>query len=295
MKTIAWSLAAVCFLACAACGPRTEPNANIQDDFFAQAKLIMSKVELEIYTHLADARARDEFIAAFWKKRDPSPASEENEFEQEFNNRVAFANLWFHEKGPAANGWDSDRGRILLILGFPDQRDQMPMLDNPAVHAAEIWTYHNYALRLEFLDYEGVGKFRLASWPLELLDAIEQVKELGGGKKNYFRFKVDADASGLRIEIPVKYATVEERGDNIHAAFAVTVDIYCDYVKIEKLELTREFAESRGAFTARKNITIAVPYTYRKPGKYFLDVIVEEIVTSKRFREFAKFRQSGNK
>ena len=51
-------------------------------------------------------------------------------------------------------------------------------------------------------------------------------------------------------------------------------------------------AAADGAFKERKTIAVAVPYTYPKPGKYFLDVIVEELVTRKRFREFAKFKQS---
>lgn len=296
MKTIALSLAIVWLLGCATSGPRTEPDAtSIQDDFFGQAKLIMSRVEIEIYMHLADARARDEFIADFWKKRDPSPATGENEFKEEFSKRVEFANRWFHERGSAANGWDSERGRILLMLGFPDQRDQMPMLNNPSIHAAEIWIYYNYALRLAFLDHDGLGKFRLNYWPRELVDAIEQIKDLGGGDNKYFRFKVNADASGLLIEIPVKYVMVEERGNNIHTAFKVTADVYCDYVKIERLALTREFAESRDTFMARKTIAIAVPYTYLKPGKYSLDVIVEEMITRKRFREFTTFKQAGSK
>jgi len=297
MKTITLSLAAMCFLGCAVSGPRSEPDASVQDDFFPQAKLIMSKVESEIYLHLADAKARDEFIADFWKKRDPSSASEENEFKLEFYNRVAYANRWFHERGPVANGWDSERGRILLVLGLPDRRDQMPMLNNPAVKAAEIWVYYDFSLRLEFLDRDGLGKFHLEYWPLELLDAIEQVRELGAGagKKNYFRFKVNADASGLLIEIPAKYVTVEERGENIHTAFTITVDVYCDYVKIERITLAREFAESRDAFLARKTVVIAVPYAYPMPGKYFLDVIVEELATRKRFREFAKFKQAESK
>jgi len=287
MKMKSWGLAIVWLLACAASAP---PSA--QDDFFDKAKLIMSKTEIEIYSHLADDQAREEFIADFWEKRDPAPGSGRNEFEAEFYKRVDFANRWFHERGTAANGWDSDRGRVLLMLGFPDQRDQMPMLQNPRIKAAEIWIYHSFALRLEFLDYDGMGKFRLDSWPLELLDAIEQVRQLGGGdgRKNLFRFKAAADASGLRIDIPLKYVMAEERGDKVRAAFTVTADVYGDFVKIERLTLTREFVESREEFTARKSILIAVPYAYPKPGKYFLDVIVEELATKRRSREFAKFK-----
>lgn len=295
MKIRASILAIAWLTGCVVSGPRGEPGADVQDDFFPQARLIMSKVEIQIYTHLADADARDEFIADFWEKRDPSPLTAENEFKEEFSKRVEFANRWFHERGPAASGWDSERGRILLMLGFPDQREQMPMLDNLRVKAAEIWLYNPYALRLEFLDYDGLGKFRLDHWPLELLDAIEQVKAMGGvrgAEKNYFRFKATADAFGLRIEIPVQYVMVEERGDGVHSAFTVTADVYREYLKIERLSLTREFNENRSVFTKMKNIVIAVPYSYPKPGKYFLDVTVEETVTRRRFREFAGFRRA---
>jgi GWxTD domain-containing protein len=297
MKTFVVSLVILSLLGCAGYGPRTGPDPNAEDDFYAQAKLIMSRFEIEIYAHLADAKARDEFIADFWNKRDPTPASEANEFKEEFSRRVEFANRWFHEKGPAASGWDSERGRILLMLGFPDQREQMPMLNNPAVHAAEIWIYRDFALRLEFLDREGLGKFRLDYWPLELIDAIEQVRAVGGdsGGKKYFRFKAAADASGLRIEIPVKHVMVEERGEDVRAAFTVTIDVFCDYVKIERLTLAREFAESRSAFLARKTIVIAVPYAYPGPGKYLMDVVVEEMTGRRKFREFAKFKQSGSR
>ncbi len=43
---------------------------------------------------------------------------------------------------------------------------------------------------------------------------------------------------------------------------------------------------------ARKSIVIAVPYTYPKAGKYFMDVIVEELVTAQRFRNVMRFKRS---
>jgi GWxTD domain-containing protein len=290
MKRCAWTLAAVCLLGCAAAAHVTEAGPGPKDLFFDQAGLIMTKVEMEIFKHLADDKARDEFIADFWKKRDPTPLSEENEFKEDFYKRVEFANRWFQERGQAGSGWDSERGHVLLMLGFPDQRDQLPMLDSPRAKAAEVWVYYNFSLRLEFIDPEGFGKFRLDRWPLELLDAIERVKELGNsaGKENYFRFKVACRPSGLLIEIPMKTVSAEERGGDVRSAFAVTVDVYCDYVKLERLSLTREFVESRAAFTGRKSFAIEVPYPYPKPGKYFLDVIVDELATGQRFREFTR-------
>jgi len=297
MKPYAWIVGFICVLCSFAAPARGGFGDSAQDDFFARAKLIMSKFEIEIYTHLATAADRDEFIADFWKKRDPSPGSEENEFKDDFDKRVEFANRWFNERGPGDSGWDSDRGRILLMLGFPDQREQMPMLNQPRIKAAEIWTYQKFFLRLEFIDQEGVGQFRLEQWPLELLDAIEQVKQLGepAGNKNYFRFKVVRDDAGLVIEIPLQAIVLEERGDAVRTAFAITADVYCDYVKLERLTLTREFVQSRAEFTARKSIIIAIPYSFPKAGKYFLDVVVEELVSGQRSREFVKFKRTGKK
>lgn len=296
-QTAAWGLAIICMLGCAAAVPRRAPGMAVQDEAIAQMMLIMSRFELEVFMHLADEEARQAFIADFWKKRDPSPASAGNEFREDFDKRVQYANRWFHEKGPSGSGWNSERGNILLMLGFPDQREQMPMLDNPRIKAAEVWIYNNFALRLVFIDSEGFGRFRLERWPLELIDAIDQVKALGGAeaKKDYFRFRVKAIASGLRIEIPVRFVVVEEQGENVRAAFAVTVDVYRDYVKQDGITLTREFIETRAEFTARKNIVLDVPYPVAGAGRYFMDVIVEEMVTAQRFRDVLRFRRSGKK
>jgi len=169
------------------------------------------------------------------------------------------------------------------------------MIENPRIKAAEVWIYSIYSLRLVFIDYEGFGRFRLDRWPLELLDAIDRVKDLGipAVKKDYFRFKARGGATGVRIEIPLRTVIMEERGDELRAAFTVMVDVYFGYVKLERLSLTREFIEDRAAFMARKNIAIDVPYSYPKAGKYFLDVIVEEKVTGQRYRDFVRFKASG--
>jgi hypothetical protein len=86
---------------------------------------------------------------------------------------------------------------------------------------------------------------------------------------------------------------MEERGDDVRSAFALKVDVYLDYVKLERLSMTREFVESRAAFTARKGFIVEVPYPYLKAGKYFLDVTVDELVTGQRFREFARCQGAG--
>ena len=104
------------------CGLPQPIGAAASDPFFEKARLIMTKEEIEIYKHLPGAEEKEEFIKEFWKKRDPTPATEENENREEFEKRIAYANKWFNE-GSKGRGWDTERGRILLQLGFPDRRE----------------------------------------------------------------------------------------------------------------------------------------------------------------------------
>ncbi|UCH95670.1 MAG: GWxTD domain-containing protein, partial [Candidatus Aminicenantes bacterium] len=98
------------------------PKELYKDSFFEKARFIMTKQEIEIYKHLPDKAGKEQFIEEFWKKRDPNPETEENESREEFEERITYANKWFKEHSKD-RGWDTQRGRILLQLGFPDRRE----------------------------------------------------------------------------------------------------------------------------------------------------------------------------
>lgn len=269
-----------------------EPAVARDDDFFPAAHWLMSRPEREIYAHLADDAARGEFIRDFWEKRDPTPGTPENEFRDDFRRRAEFAERWFREPG-SAGGWESDRGRILLTLGFPDERRQLPMLDRPRVRAAEVWTYAALMLRIEFIDRDGLGRFHLEEWPLELLDAVEKARrqETPSAASGGFRFRARRRDNGLLVEIPVKGVTVDEDGPGVRAAFAVRVDVYRDYAKKECIELAREFVETRDALARRSAFVIVVPYPFSVPGDYWLDVTVTEESTGARWRDGLRLRK----
>ena len=84
-----WPLLLIVVVALSGCssGPRIklDPESRL---FFETARLVMTKEESRIFTHLPDKPARDEFIQEFWEKRDPDLDTEENEFQQEFYRRV---------------------------------------------------------------------------------------------------------------------------------------------------------------------------------------------------------------
>src|SRR4030042_6856184 len=80
---------------------------------------IISSLEREVFLKLLTDRERDLFIEAFWKHRDPTLSTPENEFKSEHYRRIQYANHFFGRQGPRP-GWKTDRGRIYIILGEPN-------------------------------------------------------------------------------------------------------------------------------------------------------------------------------
>ena len=61
------------------------------------------------------------YLHNYWKEKDPSPKTPENELLNQINERVKFVNKNFSILKP---GWRSDRGRIYIIYGPPQNVDE---------------------------------------------------------------------------------------------------------------------------------------------------------------------------
>ena len=81
---------------------------------------IITDQERSAFMQLSNDEERDQFIEAFWQRRDPTPDTEENEFKEEHYRRIAYANEHFAAGIP---GWKSDRGRIYIVFGPADEID----------------------------------------------------------------------------------------------------------------------------------------------------------------------------
>jgi len=104
----------------------------------------------------ADPAVRGKAWDEFWRKRDPTPGTDVNEFKEEFFHRVRYANENFSSLGP---GWRTDRGMIYIQYGPPDQVESFPHnIDGPPY---EIWTYYAESKRFVFVDYDGFGRYEL--------------------------------------------------------------------------------------------------------------------------------------
>ncbi len=84
---------------------------------------IITDEERAAFKQLSNDEERDQFIEAFWQRRDPTPDTEENEYKEEHYARIAYANEHFAAGIP---GWKSDRGRMYIMYGKPDEIDSHP-------------------------------------------------------------------------------------------------------------------------------------------------------------------------
>jgi GWxTD domain-containing protein len=99
---------------------------------------IIGPKEKEVFLQLSNDRERDMFIVAFWKARDPDLATPQNEFKDEHDRRIEYANLWFG-RGRKAGGWRSDMGRIYITLGEPKTIDKFENMSN--IYPLVVWFY----------------------------------------------------------------------------------------------------------------------------------------------------------
>jgi GWxTD domain-containing protein len=99
---------------------------------------------------------REELFREFWRRRDPTPGTEENELMDEYYYRVEYANEHFKTNRP---GWETDRGRIYILYGEPSdiERHPFPIDSKPY----EIWYYDHLNRRFIFVDYTGFGDYEL--------------------------------------------------------------------------------------------------------------------------------------
>ena len=84
---------------------------------------IITDEERETFKRLSNDEERDNFIEQFWLRRDPTPDTVENEYKEEHYRRITYANEHFAAGKP---GWKTDRGRIYIMFGPPDQIDSHP-------------------------------------------------------------------------------------------------------------------------------------------------------------------------
>ena len=99
--------------------------------------------------------------AAFLRETDPVPGTPENEAIRDYFARLEVANERF--RGEGLPGWLTDRGRVLIGLGEPDQIYEQGIADLSQRGRTMIWQYNRYRTQLVFVDQTGFGRWRLTT------------------------------------------------------------------------------------------------------------------------------------
>ena len=192
---------------------------------------IITDEERKAFKKLATDDERERFLEEFWRRRDPDPDTDENEFREEYYERIAYANEHYASGIP---GWKTDRGRIYITWGKPDEVESHPSGGNynresyegggsTSTYPFERWFYRylpgvGSGIEIEFVDPTGSGEYRIARNPDEkdalinvpgagltlaeemgLADRSQRIQNLGGiGNPNYVR-EQDSPFSRLQV------------------------------------------------------------------------------------------------
>lgn len=147
-------------------------------EFLSKVRYLMTAEERRDFLALPDAE-KPAFVAAFWQKRDPDPATEENELKTEYETRLEMATKLF--AGEGQDGYLTDRGRVYILYGAPTERDTMPR-SSTSTRCSEVWYYGNFPV--VFIDSSCIGRFRLSTFdmsPIRELDISQLASQARGG------------------------------------------------------------------------------------------------------------------
>ena len=113
--------------------------------------------EMDILEEIDDPAKRLEAWTCFWRIRDPVPATATNEALVSYFQRVETANRTW--KSALRPGFQSDRGRVYITLGPPDDIIERPMPAGPVPF--EVWRYYDYNVEIVFVDRIGFNNYEL--------------------------------------------------------------------------------------------------------------------------------------
>jgi GWxTD domain-containing protein len=233
---------------------------------------IITDEERSAFKQLSNDEERDNFIEAFWQRRDPTPDTEENEYKEEHYRRIAYANEHFAAGIP---GWKTDRGRIYIMYGPADEVDAHPSggtYERPmdegggetSTFPFEDWRYRylegiGQEVIIEFVDSCMCGEYRmtidrsekdaLLETPNAGLTLYEQMgmaskaqrftgglEKLGAGPMSSSLQSKEFDRleqyAKLQAPPPVKYKDLEEIVNTKILTNLMPFDVRTDFVKV---------------------------------------------------------------
>lgn len=155
---------------------------------------IITGAEQQAFLRLQTDAERDYFIEQFWQRRDPTPGTPLNEFKVEHYRRIAFANDHFRTT-TGIRGWKTDRGRVYITFGPPDEIDSHPnggpLHGDNLLYPFETWRYRYIRgigndVSMDFADKTRDGEYHMTMDPAGGGTRVENPAGRGGGATQRF-------------------------------------------------------------------------------------------------------------
>jgi GWxTD domain-containing protein len=275
-------------------------------DFISKVRYTVTSEERKAFLSLAP-EAREAFIEDFWRRRDPTPATPENEYKIEYYNRIERANRLF--SGGGAPGWLQDRGRVYITLGPPDTRITYPRGVTFYGLPTEIWWYGLYTIA--FVDPYWNDDYKLDPDSAAQIAIINQAQRNWNlpqermakpGEQDYGTaiagLKVDLlvakDATAqVSLAIPYRNIVLKAAGKTYQANLEVVMKVVDKdgaeawaHTKAYPIEITEAGLRDvlSGDFTAQAGVPAL------KPGAYSLTVLVTNTMDGSKASLERKFK-----
>jgi GWxTD domain-containing protein len=256
---------------------------QIYRDFLSEVRYIITSVEKKSFLDLTGNESREQFIKEFWKKRDPDPDTDKNEYQETYYERIEEAARLF--QGEGVKGWQTERGRAYVMLGPPENRRVFPQGYSFYGPAVEIWYYGMFPII--FVDQHREGIYKLdysnsAAYIQYINNAEMQLHPQSHQKmKNaQIKVRVSTETAGQAVfDLDVPYAIIsfEKKGKLYQAAVNITVSI-----KNEAGEMIDKSEQSFPLSVSEKDLGNLKEYFpihlsfELNPGKYQLEFEVKD-------------------
>lgn len=219
MKNIYFIISLLIFISC---GPSIKNNLTVEEkEFLSKVRYIITKDEKKNFVSLPPSE-RQAFIEEFWKRRDPVPETEVNEFRDEYFKRIEEANKLFGK-----NGWLQDRGMVYILLGPPTERYTYPMGRYHGDLPTEIWYYGFFPI--VFIDYYWSGTYQLTPLSAYQIAQINVAQATIGPEfkvsKIDIDFEIEVQKNLLKISVPYKYIALKKKDSDFYTTLSISLII----------------------------------------------------------------------
>jgi GWxTD domain-containing protein len=273
-------------------------------EFLSQVRYIVTSGERKTFLETPDAD-KPAFIEDFWKRRDPDPSTEDNEFKTDYLGRLQRATQLF--MGEGTPGWLTDRGRIFILFGPPTTRNNSPMGNASMGRCSEVWYYGDFPV--VFIDQTCSGTLRLATFDLTplrelnlayagaLTRALDQAQPQAAPRESSRLFDYETTltvtergpkriAATLRVQLPYEKIWFKSEGRRMKTAFEVGWEIRDakkNAVGQGKTTFGVDLGEDELSSKAGRNFVMDVPLVLEDEAKIALlgqgkDVVLVSVV-----------------